>query len=298
MTAESVPWQLRVLDLDLGAVNASIATNAGPRVLTYGRPWGSQFFADAGSATIDHPDSEPFLLLGGHRLWRSPEVPSITYTPDHTDVKVTRLEAGADVEGPADQDGIVKRIEVRQAGELTIVTHTLTNTGSAPVETAPWAITQMADGGTAVLPIADETADPQGLQANRRLVLWPYTDLGQPGIHIDSRYIKIDSRLMGPRTKVGHANRRGWIAYVIGGEVFVKWAALHDDGATYPDLGASMQCYREGRLLELETVGPLVELAPGSETTHRETWTIINTEDADLDDVLDRLPRQPEGVVS
>ena len=60
------------------------------------------------------------------------------------------------------------------------------------------------------------------------------------------------------------------------------------------DHGASVQCYRDDRFVELESLGPLSVLAPGEETSHREVWSLLPTAIAGLEDVLESLPPVPE----
>ncbi len=42
----------------------------------------------------------------------------------------------------------------------------------------------------------------------------------------------------------------------------------------YPDRGASAQIYCNDRFIELETLGPLVSLAPDHTVTHVEIWSL------------------------
>jgi hypothetical protein len=72
----------------------------------------------------------------------------------------------------------------------------------------------------------------------------------------------------------------------------VKWAA-HRDGGNYLDFGASAQCYRDERFIELETLGPLTNLHPGKEVRHREVWTVHDLGNGTLDEYLATLPTQP-----
>jgi hypothetical protein len=73
--------------------------------------------------------------------------------------------------------------------------------------------------------------------------------------------------------KVGFPNPAGWLAYVVDGTMFVKYAAYQPESA-YFDGGSSSECYCDPRFLELETLGPRIWLAPGASTSHRETWVI------------------------
>ncbi|MGI9642966.1 MAG: hypothetical protein ACR2N9_09295, partial [Acidimicrobiia bacterium] len=71
----------------------------------------------------------------------------------------------------------------------------------------------------------------------------------------------------------------------------------HRDEAYYVDLGASAQCYRDHRFLELETVGSRASLAKRERVTHREVWTIIDLGDRHVHDVIRDLPIEPDGLV-
>jgi hypothetical protein len=78
--------------------------------------------------------------------------------------------------------------------------------------------------------------------------------------------------------KVGFPNPRGWLAYWLGGTLFVKRAAF-DAQATYYDFGSSSECYCNDQFLELETLAPISKMAPGESATHTETWELY----ADVD---------------
>ncbi len=202
---------------------------------------------------------------------------------------------GVDLVGSTDREGIRKRVSIRQEGDYTIVRHRLVNDGSVAVDTAPWAITQMVTGDIAILPQTRRNGDENGLLPNRSLVLWPYTDLGAVEIGFDGDHVTVEGSERRSKTKLGYVNRRGWMAYVPGGQIFVKWSSLHRDGKTYADLGASAQCYRDERFLELETLAPVEMLEPGRAVTHVETWRIFDLEGRDPRAILDTLPVEPEG---
>jgi hypothetical protein len=233
------PWQVESLDIDLGRVRASVATNAGPRILSYSTPHGVDFLASLPNLAIEDAIDGPYRLLGGHRLWRAPEVPSITYRRDDSSVVVANEGSGVKLSGRADSDGVTKSISIEQRGKYTFIQHTLANEGSRPVRTAPWAITQMALGGTAVLPFSVDSTDTFGLHPNRSLVLWPYTDLGAPEFGFGSDRVTVHGTTHPSKTKIGQPNRRGWMAYVLGTQVFVKWSRTHNDDLEYADLGAT-----------------------------------------------------------
>ncbi len=45
-------------------------------------------------------------------------------------------------------------------------------------------------------------------------------------------------------------------------------------GARYPDHGCNFELYSDPEFLELETLGPLIELLPGQAVTHEEEWSL------------------------
>ncbi len=56
--------------------------------------------------------------------------------------------------------------------------------------------------------------------------------------------------------------------------------ATYIEGVSYPDMGASLQCYSGGDFLEIETLGPLVTLTPGASVDHQETWSLHRVDPA------------------
>ncbi|MDX1436797.1 MAG: hypothetical protein R3335_08305, partial [Anaerolineales bacterium] len=67
---------------------------------------------------------------------------------------MTRIDRGFEVrQGPDAATGIRKSMRVELLGDgFVVVDHQIANTGSGPIETAPWAITQFRVGGVAILP--------------------------------------------------------------------------------------------------------------------------------------------------
>jgi hypothetical protein len=281
--------------VDLGPVEVSFAVNAGPRILGYARHGGPQLFASLPDEVIEHPAVGRYRFLGGHRLWRAPEVPAITYEQDDLAVDVTVGDGGFELVGPLGVDAIVKAISVAQQDGFTIVDHELRNEGWTPVRCAPWAITQLVPGGTAYLPQQRVPADEDGVLPNRHIVLWPYTDLSMPEVTISQEQVTVSASDRRSKSKVGLPNRLGWIGYALGGELFIKWSALHRDSELYVDRGVSVECYRDERFIELETLGPQITLQPGKRAVHREVWMLREVPDS-VSEVLDALPVEPEAL--
>lgn len=279
-------------DIDLGPVTITVRTDAGPRIVRY-RRGDHQPFADLPDTRLEHPTAGTFRFVGGHRVWRSPENPEVTYQPDDAPVDLELIDDGLVIVGSPDRDGVVKTIAVRQLDQLTIVDHSFRNDGAAPVECAVWAITQLTPGGVAVVPHRHRAVDPDGVLPNRSLALWPYTDLSDPELELRGDHVRVASSDRSAKTKIGTENRSGWLAYVTGTSAFAKWSPLHRDDHVYPDLGSSIECYRDHRFAELESLGPLTSLEPGESVDHREVWRHV--EDTSIEALLSELPADPLG---
>lgn len=246
-----------------------VTTSVGPRILgLFG--CGDNMLAVLPGSTIERPDGAPFRLLGGHRLWVAPEIPRITYEPDDRPCVVTEIEGGVRVEAPVDGTDLIKAIEVRRADAGWIVDHEIRNGSVAPITLAPWAITQFPLGGQVVLPASTDAVSPQ---ADRSLVLWPYTDPGDIRLHLGPDEIRIDAAPGARRLKIGVARSRGRVSYRRDGDVFDKHVVV-DPIATYADLGAAVQVFVGDDFCELETLGPLREVEPDGVARHREHWSV------------------------
>ena len=246
-----------------------VTVSAGPRILGLIGS-GDNVMAVVPEALLERPAGEPFRLIGGHRLWAAPEVPATTYEPDERPCSVTSAGDGVRVEAPVDGAGLVKALEVRPEGEDWAVDHELRNAGGEPITLAPWAITQLRPGGVATLPLGDRV---DGYQADRSLVLWPYTDLDDPRLVFERDGVSIKAVPGDGPVKVGAAPGAGWVRYRLDGEVFEKRVEVRPD-LPHADRGAAVQVFARDDFCELETLGPLVTLGPGEATTHRETWTL------------------------
>lgn len=266
------------LDLELGPYRLSVATGFGPRVLGVRLGAGPEMFANLSpEVVIDLPDSGIYTFRGGHRLWASPEVPGVTYAPDDEPCRVVSEEDRVEISGPIDRAGLTKSIAVHLAGDRLVVDHTLGNAGSARREVAPWAITQLRLGGLALVPTGSPV--PDGPQASHSLVLWPYTDLSDPRLSWRQEALLVEAKA-GPALKVGVGPAPSRLGYLIDGHVFIKELPPAGPGV-YPDRGAAAQIYLNEAFCELESVGPISTLEPGSSISHREVWVVKTCDDVD-----------------
>jgi hypothetical protein len=264
-------------------VQLIILTEVGPRVLFFGFRGEHNEFHEVPDHAGKGGDSV-FRVYGGHRLWVSPEVER-TYYPDNVPVSVRRHKDAfiftAPPESVSPGTNLQKEIEIKLAGTGTHVSviHRISNLGKEATEMAPWALSVMAGGGKAILPLpprAPVAADrllPEGI-----LALWCYTDLADPRWKIGTKYVQLHQQ-QNPAFKfkeqmTGIYNSFGWGAYFRQGHLFVKRAAVHQR-AKYPDFGCNFETYTDPYSLELETLGPLQNLEPGQSAEHTEDWWLF-----------------------
>ena len=217
-----------------------------------------------------------YYLRGGHRLWRAPEMERYTYVPDNAGVTIEELAEGARLCGPLEIDsGLRKSIEVRLHSDraAATLTHQLRNEGTASIEVAAWAITQLPLGGLALLPGRATQAVDFKHSPDRHLVLWPHTHWQDPRLRLGDEYILVESRTEAAALKVGSWIDRGRIAYWRAGMLLVKHFTPQRDRA-YPDRGCNVEVYCDDHFIELETLGPLCCLEPGQTIEHTEVWEL------------------------
>lgn len=256
-------------------VSLLVLQHAGPRIVSLEVAGSPNILADVPDFTIPCPDNAPYQIWGGHRLWYAPETPDVTYLPDDQPVAISEIDNTLTIRGVPNSVMMQKTLHITVEDDHTIqINHVLTNHSKNAVTCAPWAITQLKTGGVAILPQARDAVDPAGLQANRSLALWQYTDIQHPNLMLGNRWITVRAAYgHGEAMKLGWANRVGWLAYHWQGQLFVK-AAEFDPDAWYYDSNSSSECYCNDRFLELETLAPRIMLEPHASTTHRETWQV------------------------
>jgi hypothetical protein len=250
-------------------------TTAGPRIVRLiPKKLGENLLAETPEYELPSPYG-PYHLWGGHRLWHAPETSARTYVPDNDGLQVSEVKDGVNLIYDEPHTHIRKELRLilhRDAPEVEL-RHRLTNTGLWSVELAPWAITQLRLGGTAVFPTPQESIDPEELLPNRQVVLWSYSSWNDPRLRLTDEAIEIVTMPIAQPFKLGTMNRAGWIEYRYEGVVFRKrWTPQPDQ--PHVDFGCNAETYTNDRHIELETLGPLVTLAPRETVEHVEWWEV------------------------
>lgn len=264
------------LKLDNDLLTVWITREVGLRVIGLSLADGENLLAVVPDAVIPVDGAEDYTLRGGHRLWYAPETPHTTYLTDDEPVEIIKIPDGVEVIQNVDRPTNIQKswkVTLNKNQAKLVIDHKLSNQGSESYRLAPWGITMLKPGGLALLPLANEDEDSFGLQPNRHLVLWPYTELTSPRLFLRDRSIMVKGTLAEGALKIGAPNPVGWLAYAREGSLFVKRSA-YQPGAEYYDRGASSQIYHNPSVVELETLGPIVNLGPGDLVEHQEIWEV------------------------
>jgi hypothetical protein len=278
--------------LSNNAVDLIVTTDVGPRIIRFGFIGEANEFGEF-TDMLGKTGGNEWRIYGGHRLWHSPEVKPRTYYADnfpltleeHTDFirLIQPIEATT---------GIQKEIDITLSPDSAHVRliHRLRNHNLWAVELAPWALTVMARGGVAIVPLPRRGEHATHLLPSNTLVLWAYTDLSDPRWLWRREFILLcqDSQITSPQ-KLGLLCLDGWLAYARQGHLFLKTFPYHF-GATYSDLGCSAEVFTNAEMLELESLGPLTKLATGEALEHVEEWWLTRGIKTALDDAeLERI---------
>jgi hypothetical protein len=281
------------VSLSNGEVELVIATEIGPRVLRYGFIGGKNVF----KIFPDHLariEKETWKSYGGHRLWHAPEVFPRTYYPDNEPVKWKNEGGSLILECPVEKGtGIGKRIVITlpEKGPSVSIRHEISNHGVWPVKVAAWCLSVMAPGGKAVIPQEEYRGHPECLVPARPVVLWHFTKMNDPRFVWGEKYIQMkEDSSSKTKQKFGICNSRQWAAYVLGDLVFLK-KSPYGKGAEYTDMGCNQEFYTEAGFLEIESLSPYTEVAPGESLTHTEQWTLAKIAGLDTEESFAELDR-------
>jgi hypothetical protein len=273
--------------LNNDSIELVLPVSYGPRIARYASPSGPNLLAEVSPHVqrVKTGFGDDWHIYGGHRLWTAPEHAVDSYYPDNAPVEVERTGATVSLRQRVEpHSGLEKIISVTlHQGTHVSVHHELVNRGDRPRNVAAWALTAMAPGGTAIFPQSWFAPHPQALAPARPLVLWPFTRMADPRSSWGDRFILLrqDSARPEPQ-KFGFYNDRGYMAYLLGQQLFIKChmplPGLH------ADFGGNAQSFTNELFLELETLGPVQTLAPGERASHREDWFLFDGFSCQLDD--------------
>ena len=285
----------RCVEVSNGRVEVVATLDMGPRIIRYGFPGKANMFCNDLERVYEKTG---WKILGGHRLWISPEHEVLTYEPDNSPIEYKIVPGGILLIGnPEKSTGLTKEIFVvlEEEGTNVAVKHRITNRNLWPVEFSVWSLSVMAPGGKEVVPVNKKDT---GLLGNCSLTLWPYTKMNDPRVNWGNKYItlKQENNCESP-LKFGITNPLGWAAYFNDNMMFVKqFQYIYGCDAAYPDNGMNYETYSCDFMLEMESLSPIKKVMPGQCATHLECWSLVDgvkapeeNSDEEIDALFERV---------
>jgi hypothetical protein len=273
------------LRISNGNVELIVTLDVGPRVISYRLAGGKNVFKEF-EEELGKSGEKEWKSRGGHRLWVGPEDLTRTYAPDNGPVKAKVKGNGVRLTpAPEKEYGIQKSLDITLAarGSQVTVVHRIKNIGKKPARLAPWALTVMKAGGVEVIPLPPKkphpgppanAKSPKDYAPNQTLVLWPFFDFKDARWTFGSKFITLRQNAKKGPTKIGLSHRLGWVGYLVDGTLFVKHVPYRK-GKRYPDRGCNFETFSNEEMLEMESLGPIIKLAPGKTVKHTEKWELI-----------------------
>lgn len=275
--------------LSNGKVELVATTDVGPRILRFS-VIGMDSVFKVWPEQLGKKEGEQWNIFGGHRFWHAPEDKVRTYQPDNSPVEMEWKDGVLKlVQKVEPMTGMQKEIEITMHPKdaRVEVKHRLRNQNLWAVEAAPWALSVMQGPGKAILP---QEPVSNNLLPARPMAMWGYTDMKDARWTWGTRFIQLqcDPAAKKPQ-KLGIRNSLGWMAYQGKDCLFVK-RMPYDANATYPDYGCNTEVYTNGDMLEMETVGALTKISPGSTVEHTEVWLLLKYQAGkDEAEMMDKL---------
>jgi hypothetical protein len=199
MSASSLPFA----SLENEFWQVDYLTTTGPRVIgLHAKGVEGNLLAETPDVHWTTPHGE-YYLRGGHRLWTAPEDPFYTCPEDH--VNVFAEKDTVILRSDIDPSGLEKGIPLHLDENRVRLKHRVTWHGKEPIKLAPWAITQLRLGGLAILP----QSNSDGLQPDRHLVFWPYSQVNDERSKLHDDLILIHGRAAEQAFKIGNHNLHG-----------------------------------------------------------------------------------------
>ena len=295
-------WQESII-LNAGRIRLVATPAVGGRVVFYGFNGENILFENPASfgKTLD-TTSENFPV-GGYQCDLGPELRGI---PPHPLLWKGKYDWAArrhavKLTSPADATlGIQLEKEVHLApdnGDVGI-TQRMLNISDRQTSFCLWDRTLCVGGGFALIPLNRKSRFKSGWSLYTKS---PSGDSYQGGPS-ETDQIKVLSGVLvaktgGTATKLGADSDGGWIAYVKGLLMFVKYFPYTPKG-NYTDGGNSVELYFDDKVAELEPLSPEIPLAPGAKYDFPEKWTLIELNEevlthAQARDLVKRIPPSP-----
>ena len=262
------------MELNNGKLKLIVTTDVGPRIIyCSAADSDTNLFYQVKDQQGAVGDPE-YRHYGGHRLWHSPQIGFRPNQSDNIPVPYSIDKNSLLLKCPAEAATMVQKeieITVDPDEPKARIRHRIYNRGLWPIKLAAWALTQMAGGGTEILPVPKEDT---WFMPNYAISFWPWTRPNDHRFVLGGNYFILSHDSADDHWfKIGYRNTEGWGAYIVNGFMFVK-KSFPIAGKEYPDYGSTFETFADNNFIELETLGPLETIEPDAYVEHIEEWQV------------------------
>lgn len=274
----------KVLSISNGIIEAYVTVDVGPRIIKFGFTDGVNVMNDNRNVTEPKCDSEfesffgkgkKWEILGGHRIWTSPESYPECYYPDCDPVRYELTKDGAVFTPPAETEtGFQKQLEIKMDPDdanMQVIMR-VKNVADVTKKFSIWGLTVSAADGTLIIPMNNHDT---GLLHNRNISVWPYTNLADPRVYFGKNYVTLKQDVNAAQSfKLGFDLRKEEVYYCLNDDIFRKSFAF-EENAEYPDNNCSFETFTNNGFIEVESLSPLTDVKPGETVALTESWSML-----------------------
>lgn len=167
---------------------------------------------------------------------------------------------------------LIRDFRLAEGSSRLEVKQTIVNVSDSPKEYCHWSRTFAIGGGTVIVPTSPQSRFPNHyvMYESRDVMNFRPKD---PRIAVRSTHLEITGAPRFP--KLGMDSKEGWFAYLMPHDtMFVKTFKVSPDREYNEVAGLTVSIWYpdNGRMVELEPIGPAEKLGPGDSATFTETW--------------------------
>lgn len=283
-------WENSILlEAPEAEVELIIVPVVGGRIIRY-EVYGENLFYENRNAyglTLK-PDGAPFFV-GGYQCDLGPELRDEPASNElwlgKWDAKPLRDYTVRLASKPDTRNGVQLEKDMildPETGELGLIQR-VKNISQKELEFSLWDRTVCKGGGFIIIPLAKSSKFNAGWSLRHRIDgKYIYDGINPKHPNVQTYGKMLVAQADGNPVKIGTDSDAGWIAYVIGSVMYVKYF-LYEPRGDYGETGNTVVAYWDSRIVELGPVSPKKTLKPNEQYEFPEKWIIVHLKEAVTD---------------